>query len=181
MNAELRTSAISDFQMIRDDFLSRLEKYSKGELENKTFYDIQTELRRLRNTLSMWSLIPEGDETGTLTCFKARCNRLEDATEKITNNFADFHRNVTEHGLKMFEMLTIQLGRLTLKDSTGTDEKAGEWSIKAEMEQRKWESRNPADDTDDEDMLRMIWCIMQFKMVCPCKQCMGRFIPGNGA
>ncbi|KAJ5291731.1 hypothetical protein N7478_000982 [Penicillium angulare] len=180
MDAKLRTSVINDFQFIRGDFLFHLQRYGEGQIEDRTLSDIQIELRRLRNTLSMWSLIPGSQGTGSLTCFETRCKCLADATEQIADTFTDGHHNVTEFGLKMFEMLTLQLGRLTLEDSIGIDEEAGEWAIKAEMEQRKWESRNPADDTRNETMLRNLWARMHFKMICPCRQCLDFFIPGNG-
>lgn len=75
MQSDVQASAIRNFQETRDDFVAELEKFSGGDTGGRVVPPMQSFLRRIHNTLSMWTLI-RGDQEKEGKCFDETCRNL---------------------------------------------------------------------------------------------------------
>ncbi|CDM35946.1 hypothetical protein DTO013E5_5454 [Penicillium roqueforti] len=185
MQADVKAAAIENFQENRDGFVVELGKLSEGQTGGRCVPQIQTYLRKIFYTLSMWTLIREGSEKEG-NCFEERCNNLmvlieeiSDSVRVILSTNADLMTTIEDPVLmKLFGMLSMQVGSLTLHGLSDEDTEAVESAKMVEREQRRWELKLFEEDDERRNYLRMIWARLYYKVHdCPCRQCCDFYLP----
>ncbi|KAJ5836506.1 hypothetical protein N7447_002532 [Penicillium robsamsonii] len=177
MQPDVQAAALKNFQETRDAFVKGLEALSGGDRGGRTFYQIQSNLYRLINTLSMWTLIREGTEKEG-KCFEARCRNSMDLIDDLISMLqldSDLENRVT---LKLFDMATMQIGSLTLAGFSNVDREAVYNAKMIESEQVRWEKKEVWQDCARQSLLRSFWNRFYYKGDgCICRQCMDYYLP----
>ncbi|EKV12136.1 hypothetical protein Pdw03_7059 [Penicillium digitatum] len=185
MHPDVKRAAIQNFKATRNEFVVELEKFSGGDPGGRLVPQIQTYLRQLFNTISMWTLIrKDSDQQGK--CFEKKCENLMVLTDEIsasTNFFATYTfdgiADITEPVLmKMFDMLAMQVGSLTLHGWSDEDDESVQNARMAEQEQHRWEKKVLGEDDERCEILRHLWGRFYYKdQDCDCRQCMDFYLP----
>lgn len=172
MDSELRASTIENFKDDRGSFVEELEAFSAGVVGDHGVEEMEADLIRISNTLWVWSFIPDAPNHSDHMCFKPRCLQLAAMIRKISENHLIVEKEIHFIARSIFDMLAIQVGRLTAQDYIEGDTEAARYAKMAGEEQRKWDSRPLSDDDDRMAYLREIWGRMHITMVeCTCSQC----------
>ena len=185
MQADVKAAAIENFQETRDAFVVELDELSEGQTRGRWVLQIQASLHQMINTMSMWTLIREGSEKEG-NCFEERCKNLMVLIDEISagvrvcpSNNADLMVIIEDRVLmKLFDMLSMQVGSLTLHGLSDEDTEAVESAKMVEREQRRWELKFVEEDDYRRDYLRQIWAQLYYKVHdCPCRQCCDFYMP----
>ncbi|KGO77976.1 hypothetical protein PITC_025040 [Penicillium italicum] len=182
MQADVQRTALKNFETTRDEFVEELEGFSGGDAGGRGVVGVEVFLSRLLNTLSMWTLVrKDTDKQGK--CFEKRCEILMVLTDEIsasTNFFkVSVAPTISEPVLmKMFDMLAMQVGSLTLRGCSDEDYEAVQNARMVEQEQYRWEHKPQEDDDDRRDILRNLWSRFYYKdQDCDCQLCTFSYLP----
>lgn len=192
MPLQEREAVIADFKTERDGFLHRLLELASPRVTGKSFEDIQKDLRRLANSLSMWSLVWEPvheKDPAYLPCCQFKCAALAGAVREITNKLVFENKDswdlskgaeLTEPVRLAFYMLYLQVGRLTLDGYTDDDKKAERFALAAECHDKLC-IRTPvnanANANSDAEYLAGLWQRLHIKLEdCSCCQCLNYYV-----
>ncbi|KAJ5512639.1 hypothetical protein N7463_002191 [Penicillium fimorum] len=177
MQPDVQAAALENFQETRDAFVKGLEALSGGDKGGRTIPQIQSNLHRLINTLSMWTLIREATEKEG-KCFEERCTNLMDVIDDLIGMLqldSNLEDRVT---LKLFDMATMQIGSLTLDGFSNVDREAVYNAKMIESEQSRWEKKKVWQDCARQSLLRDFWTRFYYKGYdCICRQCMDYYLP----
>ncbi|KAJ5958664.1 uncharacterized protein N7479_005814 [Penicillium vulpinum] len=182
MQPDIQSSTLRTFQETRDEFSKDLENLSLGRSGGRYVPVIQSDLRRLINTLSMWTLVRAGIfHMGS--CFEFKCQQLMDLIDEVAGQVTINRETLMIEDpviKRLFGMLAILVGRLTLSGFSNEDAKSVRAARLVEIEQRRWES-NPAEN-DEGDWrliyLRNFWGRAYLRQQeCLCRQCLGCYLP----
>ncbi|KAJ5199175.1 hypothetical protein N7472_004379 [Penicillium cf. griseofulvum] len=181
MQADVKASALENFQETRDDYAKYLEGLSNGDNGGRgTISLIEAKLRSLSNTLSMWTLIREGTEKEG-KCFEERCENLSVLMEELATMVECAQHTLLrqqfyaeeQHILKLFKMAAMQVGSLTLHGFSTDDMESARNARLIELEQRRWELKFVWEDDSRRAMLRTYWFRFYYKVHdCLCGQCL---------
>ncbi|KAJ5689616.1 hypothetical protein N7462_004008 [Penicillium macrosclerotiorum] len=178
MDPELKTTVLKNFKVERRTIVAHLRALSKGQIEDGALQWTKTNLVRIRNTLSMWSLALEETEVSFFACYPQKCEALAAIAEEIGDGLELVNGGITPINRKKLAMLAMQVGRLTVDGYTEVDSVSVKSAIQAEREQRKWDIRAPESETEPMQKLREIWTRMHIKVKeCGCRQCLDWYLP----
>ncbi|KAJ5360307.1 hypothetical protein N7517_009498 [Penicillium concentricum] len=177
MQRDVQAAALENFQETRDAFVKDLEQLSGGYKHGKTIPQIQADLYKLINTLSMWTLIRAGTEKEG-TCFEERCRNLMGLIDDVISMLQLDIEIVDRVTRKLFDMATMQVGSLTLNGFSNDDVKAVYNARMIEDEQYRWERKKLWEDCSRQSLLRSFWARFYYKGYdCICRQCMDHYFP----
>ncbi|KAJ5170682.1 uncharacterized protein N7500_003465 [Penicillium coprophilum] len=144
----------------RNEFVVYLEQLSVGDISCQDVPAIQIELRRIAHTLSGWKQLQNDSNESTCSCFSNQCCNLSDiiveVAELVTINDGQLPLTV----LKMFNMLAMQVGRLTLDNRREKDQYALGFDCLAKDEDRRWQLQSQGPDDGRAALLFDLWTRM---------------------
>jgi hypothetical protein len=121
----------------RCDIVLRLKALSKSEDIPDT--TILTDLEEIRCHIAEWRALP-GTETSN-NCFKRRCRVISEAIADLNENIAGGERYTTLDKEKM-DLISIQVGRLTLSSENDDDSLAVDMAQIAEYHDRRFKAES---------------------------------------
>lgn len=169
--------AEQDFASERRDFVLTLKKLSQGRHDNRTPDQIARDLSGMVNPILFWQTL-ENDTTGS--CFAHRCQIISDVLGEVSDRIVNV-RQLHSDDMEMFDMLAMQIGRMTLHGYTDEDDLAVDMAKLTEQQEHEWKTsetkENPMDESERRH-LRFFWARVHFKMDgCGCRQCLGMYSP----
>ncbi|KAJ5571775.1 hypothetical protein N7535_005435 [Penicillium sp. DV-2018c] len=140
----------------RDSFVAYFQELATGDPSGQDLSAIQSQLRRIAHSLSTWT-----DDHGDLNqaicpCFVDRCVQLADFVIEVADLVAIRHDRIPVVEMKMFHMLAMQVGRLTL-DGYREDQYALEYDRMAKEEDHRWEIKSQGPDDGRAALLFGLW------------------------
>lgn len=157
MDAVTRQAAREFFADSRNGFVVYIQELSTGDPSGQDLATIQTELRRIAHTLSMWTELHDGPNAVTCICFVDRCSSLADVLVEVADLISINDGRFPATTMKMFNMLAMQVGRLTLGGHGGEDEYALVFDRMAKEEHRRWQIRPQGPDDGRAALLFDMW------------------------
>lgn len=144
----------------RNDFVVYIQKLSFGETSGQDIATIQTELRRIAHILSGWTGLLDDPNELTCSCFSDRCYNLSDVIVEVAELVTIKDGQLPLTVLKMFNMLAMQVGRLTLDGHRKEDEYARGFDRMAKDEDRRWQIGSQGPDDGRAALLFGLWTRM---------------------
>ncbi|KAJ5617466.1 hypothetical protein N7537_002580 [Penicillium hordei] len=139
MDATTMQASREFFDDSRNDFVLCIQELCAGGISGQDVATIQTELCRIANTLSGWTEHSDYPNELTCSCFSDRCCNLSDIIVEVAELVTIKDGELPLTVLKIFDMLSIQIGRLTLDGHREEDEYARSFDRKAKDEDRRWQ------------------------------------------
>ncbi|KAJ5346029.1 hypothetical protein N7452_004033 [Penicillium brevicompactum] len=171
MDAELKETVIKNFPEDRAAFVKELVTLASGDTGGRGAARTKIDLRRISHTLSMWTLIAD-PSNDALKCFPQKCENISTLLLEV-----DF-RGSSPYLMKMFNMLAMHIGRLTLRFSDEEEEEVENDARRTELQQLSWKIKDPASDNRHEVIMRALWVrLFTTHDDCICRQCLGAYVP----
>lgn len=148
------------FNDSRNDFVVYIQELCAGDISGQGVATIQTELRRIANTLSGWTEHSDHPNELTCSCFSDRCCSLSDIIVEVTELVTIKDGQLPLTVLKMLNMLSMQIGRLTLDGYREEDEYARSFDRMAKDEDRRWQIGSQGPDDGRAALLLGFWTRM---------------------
>lgn len=148
------------FDDSRNDFVLYIEGLAAGDISGLDVATIQTELRRIANTLSGWTEHSDHPNELTCGCFSDRCCNLSDIIVEIAELVTIKDGQLPLTVSKMFNMLYMQIGRLTLDGYSEEDKYARSFDRMAKDEDRRWQIGSQGPDDGKAALLFGLWTRM---------------------
>ncbi|KAJ5207207.1 hypothetical protein N7491_002163 [Penicillium cf. griseofulvum] len=142
---EATTLKAREFFDSRDEFVVYIQQLSAGDISCQDLAAIQIELHRIAHTLSWWKELRSDPNEPTCSCFADQCGNLRNGQLPLTV-------------LKMFSMLALQVGKLTLDGRK--DEYALCYDRMAKDEDRRWQIKSQGPDDGRAALLFGLWTRM---------------------
>ncbi|KAJ5509098.1 hypothetical protein N7527_011241 [Penicillium freii] len=148
------------FDDSRRDFVLYIQGLSAGDISGQDVATIQTKLRRIANTLAGWTEHSDHPNELTCSCFSDRCCNLSDIIVEVAELVTIKDGQLPLTVLKMFNMLSMQLGRLTLDGRHEEDEYTRHFDRMAKEEDRRWQIGSQGPDDGRAALLFGLWTRM---------------------
>jgi hypothetical protein len=175
MDPDFKKIVIADFPAERDSFVDELVALASGDTKGRGVAVIKTELLRMSNTMSMWTLITD-DSDPAFACFPQKCEKLAAIIPEVGDRLTS--QVIPPFLTKMFYMLSIIAGRLTLRSSIEEEEHVVKDAQRTELLQLRYGLRALEDDNHKESILRNLWTRLYIlNDECICRQCLGMYVP----
>ncbi|KAJ5473632.1 hypothetical protein N7475_003198 [Penicillium sp. IBT 31633x] len=156
-------SAVGDAKKLfadsRGNFVVYLQGLSTGDPSGQDVATIQSQLRRVAHTLSTWSEVHDPNKT-TCICFVDRCSNFAAVLTEIADLVIIRDGQIPVTVMKIFNMLAMQVGRLTLDDRREDDEYAMKYDRMAKEEDRRWQIGSQGPDDGRAELLFGLWTRM---------------------
>ncbi|KAK9855539.1 uncharacterized protein MYU51_002055 [Penicillium brevicompactum] len=175
MDAELKETVIKNFPEDRAAFVKELVTLATGDTGGRGAAKTKIDLRRISHTLSMWTLIAD-PSNDALKCFPQKCENISTLLLEVADRLAS--EVVLPYLMKMFNMLAMHIGRLTLRFSDEEEEEVENDARRTELQQLSWKIKDPASDNRHEVIMRALWVrLFTTHDDCICRQCLGAYVP----
>ncbi|KAJ5788120.1 hypothetical protein N7457_003110 [Penicillium paradoxum] len=159
MDIATKEAARKLFAHTRDDFVVYIQNLSTGDPSGQDVTTIQSELHRIAHTLSTWNELHDSHEA-TCVCFVNRCSNFADVLRQVADLVTIQDEQFPVVTMKMFNMLAMQIGRLTLDGHHGVDEYAMAFDRMAKEEDRRWQIGSQGQDDGRANLLFTLWTHM---------------------
>ena len=160
MDATTLQAAREFFAYSRDDFVIYIQELSAGDISGQNAAAIQIELHRIAHTLSGWMKLLDDPNGMTCSCFSERCCNLSDVILEVAGMVTSKDGQLPLTVMKMFDMLAMQLGRLSLDGHREEDEYARDFDRMAKDEDRRWQIGSQGPDDGRAELLFDLWTRM---------------------
>ncbi|KAJ5365048.1 hypothetical protein N7517_007934 [Penicillium concentricum] len=160
MDATTMKAAREFFVDSRNEFVVYLEQLSAGDISCQDVPAIQSELRRIAHTLSGWKELRDDSNEPTCSCFSDQCCNISGIIVEVAELITIKDGKLPLTVLKMFNMLAMQVGRLTLDGHREKDEYALTFDRLAKDEDRRWQIRSQGPDDGRAAVLFGLWTRM---------------------
>ncbi|KXG54710.1 uncharacterized protein PGRI_078540 [Penicillium griseofulvum] len=160
---EATTLKVQEFFDSRDEFVVYIHQLSAGDISCQDLAAIQIELHRIAHTLSRWKEFRSDPNEPTCSCFADQCGNLSGIIVEVAEMATIKDGQLPLTVLKMFDMLAMQVGRLTLDG--GKDEYALYYDRMAKDEDRRWQIKSQGPDDGRAALLFGMWTRMS--RTCP--------------
>ncbi|CAG8233553.1 unnamed protein product [Penicillium nalgiovense] len=160
MDAPTMQASRDSFANSRNDFVVYIQGLSAGEFSGQDVATIQTELRRIAHTLSGWTELLDDPNELTCSCFSDRCRNFSNIIVEVTELVITRGGQLPLTVMKMFNMLAMQVERLTLDGHREEDEYAQGFERMAKDEDRRWQIRSQGLDDGRAALLFGLWTRM---------------------
>lgn len=157
MDAATMQASREFFDDSRNGFVLYIQGLSAGDISGQDVATIQSELRRIANTLSGWTEHSDHPNELTCSCFSDRCCNLSDMIVEVAELVTIKDGQLPLTVLKMFNMLYMQIGRLTLDGHREEDEYARGFDRMAKDEDRRWQIGSQGPDDGRAALLLGFW------------------------
>ncbi|CAG8889543.1 unnamed protein product [Penicillium egyptiacum] len=147
-------------QASREFFVVYFQDLSAGDIADQDVTKIQGELRRIAHTISGWTELVDDPNKLTCSCFSDRCCNLSDIIVKVAELVTIKDGELPLAVMKMFNMLAMQVGRLTLDGHREEDEYARGFDRMAKDEERRWQIGSQGPDDGRAALLFGMWTRM---------------------
>ncbi|KGO64997.1 hypothetical protein PITC_042160 [Penicillium italicum] len=144
----------------RNDFIVYIQELSAGNISGQDAATIQTELRQIANAFSGWTEHSDYPNELTCSCFSDRCCNFSDIIVEVADLVTINDGQLPLTVLKMFDMLSIQIGRFTLDGHREEDEYARRFDRMAKDEDRRWQVGSQVPDDGRAALLFGFWTRM---------------------
>ncbi|KAJ5145755.1 uncharacterized protein N7515_000319 [Penicillium bovifimosum] len=177
MDAHTRYLAVKHFVSDRAEYTDLLKSFAEGNTLNRTALRIKSDLLLISNTLWIWACITDTSLSDDTICFPRRCKALAIEVQEVGDDMIVTNEGTPEaafDGLsqKIFGMLVLQIGRLTVPGYVHEDWEAERDARLAEREQSVWFCRDEEGDDVVTRILRRVWERLHVKVAeCACRQC----------
>jgi hypothetical protein len=141
----------------RDSFVVYIQELSTGNPLGQDVGGIQSQLRRIAHSLSTWAEYHGDPNQATCPCFVDRCANLADVIVEVADLVTIQDGQIPVTVMKMFNMLAIQVGRLTLDGHREEDLYALGFDRMAKEEDRRWQIRSQGLDDGRAALLFGLW------------------------
>ncbi|OQE13918.1 hypothetical protein PENFLA_c042G04171 [Penicillium flavigenum] len=148
------------FANSRKGFVVYLQGLSAGEISGQDVTTIQTELRRISQRLSGWTGLLDDPNELTCSCFSDRCRNLSNIIVEVVEQVTIRDGQLPVTVMKMFNMLAMQVGRLTLDGHREEDKYAQGFERMAKDEDRRWQIGSQGPDDGRAALLFGLWTRM---------------------
>ncbi|KAI2715379.1 hypothetical protein CBS147332_5033 [Penicillium roqueforti] len=160
MDATTLQAAREFFADSRDDFVVYIQELSAGDISDQGAAAIQTELRRIAHTLSGWMELRDDPNGMSCSYFSERCCNLSDIVVEVAEMVTIKDGQLPPTVMKMFGMLAIHLGRLSLNGHREEDKYARGFDRMAKDEDRRWQIGSQGPDDGRAELLLGLWTRM---------------------
>jgi hypothetical protein len=177
MEPSTRDLAVKHFTSDRSHYTNLLQQFAAGNTLNRTALRIKSDLLLITNTLWIWACITDTSLSDDTLCFARRCKALAIEVQEVGDNmFVTDERTpdaaFDELSRKIFGILVLQIGRLTVPGYVHGDWEAERDAELAEREQSVWFCRDEEGDDLVMRVLRGVWDRLHVKVAeCACRQC----------
>ncbi|KAJ5143121.1 uncharacterized protein N7515_001908 [Penicillium bovifimosum] len=141
----------------RDSFVVYIQELSTGDPLGQDVGAIQYQLRRIAHSLSTWTDYQGDPNQAPCPCFADRCAKLAEVVIEVADRVTIQDEQIPVMTMKMFNMLAIQLGRLTLDGHREEDVYALGFDRMAREEDRRWEIKSQGPDDGRAALLFGLW------------------------
>ncbi|KAJ5503071.1 hypothetical protein N7463_005945 [Penicillium fimorum] len=160
MDATTLKAARDIFADSRNEFVVYFEQLSARDISCQGVPAIQIELRRIAHTLSGWKELRNDSNEPTCSCFSDRFSNLSGIVIEVADLVTIKDGRLPLTVPKMFNMLAIQVGRLTLDDHREKDEYALGFDRLAKYENLRWQIGSQGPDDGRAALLFGLWTRM---------------------
>jgi hypothetical protein len=173
MDAPTMQASREFFTNSRNGFVVYLQGLSAGETSGQDVTTIQTELRRISHRLSGWTGLLDDPNELTCSCLSDRCRNLSSIIVEVAELVTIRDGQLPVTVMKMFNMLAMQVGRLTLDGHREEDEYAQGFERMAKDEDRRWQIGSQGPDDGRAAILFGLWTrmnrISEHGLDCTCR------------
>ncbi|CAI7624501.1 unnamed protein product [Penicillium bialowiezense] len=171
MDPELKKTVIENFPDDRHAFVEELVTLATGNTRGRGAAKTKIDLRRISHTLSMWTQITD-PSNDALKCFPRKCENISTLLLEVADRLTS--EVVPPYLMKMFNMLAIHIGRLTLCFSGKDDKEVEDDARRTELQELSWKLKDPSSDNRHEAIMRALWVrLYTTHDDCICRQCLG--------
>ncbi|KAJ5824446.1 hypothetical protein N7447_006786 [Penicillium robsamsonii] len=160
MDATTLKAAREFFADSRNEFVVYLEQLSAGDISCQDVPAIQIELRRIARTLSGWKELRNYSNEPTCSCFSDHLCNLSGIVVEVADLVTIKGGRLPLTVSKMFNMLAMQVGRLTIDGYREKDEYALSFDRLAKYEDRRWQIGSQGPDDGRAALLFGLWTRM---------------------